>query len=345
MFTPTYFDDAVHTWNLRAKLLFEHGGLFLDQTNPLFDGPVDSGFQMTSYPLASTLLKIYLAVSAGGFFESIINSLGVLLMLSIAGFIFFTMFRYSKNYLASAAVPYFIVSLPLGEIHVASGYADFLFGLIASLAVVMLYIWFEKERSVFYLAGAVFMLGFAGFTKSNPFALFVIPFIFTVLIASLRSVEQVLKVFVSILVGFGLLLGPWFVFKGLYPCQIFGSLKLENHLDAFPFLFTVLFGEGNYNIFFFGFIVFLSVLACKKFSTPHLPLICLVLFVMFLLFGSFVFSQYGNYLKDQTTFNRAMLSFLPSLIFVVSITVYDWIKEGNVPLVLLSGKTKRNRKK
>lgn len=329
VFTPTYFDDAVHTWNLRPKLLFYHGGLFLDKSDPLsgWSSEAGYGFQMRSYPLFSTLLKLYLAEFTGGFFDPVINSIGLLILLSALGFLFSTLLAHTKSVFLSAAMTYIAGSIPLADIHTSSGYVDFLFGLLALVSTTFLFLWLDKKE-IFSLVGAVLFLGLAAFMKMNPFALFLIPFIVTLLASSVGKKREFLIVLGVLAAGLALLVGPWLAFKGLLPWQIFSSARFELHLDALGVLMQVLFAQGSYNIFFFGFVLFLIVFAAKKFQTRYAPLVLYGLLLFLFLIGVFLASQYGQYLKDQTTFNRAMLTVLPTLIFIVGITTWEWARGG-----------------
>jgi hypothetical protein len=317
-FIPTYFDDSAANYNYKPKVFYHTRSIVTDPGNPWFLG----GYR-PAYPQGVPLFKVWVMTWTGGWSEPAVNILSSLAWIGI-GLVGWRAFRDSLPPLPAMAFTYVLLSLPLLVFHAAFAYIDIHCAFFLLSGAVLLRRWFrEGDRMLLLAAGLVLAVGLS--VKDEMLALTAVGFIPPLVLrhllrrARLRDWLSNFSVF-----GGGLLLLnlPWLAVKRLWSLQVgprADELVFEFHPQAFGYLAGYLFRTGNYNIIwpvFLGTAV-LSLPLLRKTDLGYLALSLAGMFAITL--WLFTCTPFFEFLKIGTTINRALLMFLPLMVYYLAL--------------------------
>lgn len=324
---PTYFEDSAAHWNQRAKIFYDAKGFLLDKESSDFFGKY-----RTEYPLYTHTMKIYLSEAAGGWFEPVVNSLNLLLLVSLLGFAVISLVRLTGNIFVSLFAGYAIGSIPLASHQLFGGlYSDFAFGLFIFTGFVLFMRWAENPARGGYVWFSSFFFALAAFTKIEPVILAFPPIFLALWIAGRNQGMPLRKSALPFWGIIALYLGPWLLLKFVLGLPFLPSGGAPGglftpRLDLVPHMVRVLLFEGNYNVFFVG-VGFVGIFIWRHFFSgiAKYGTIFVSLFLSLILFV-FLFTGSSQWLEDETTFHRTMIAFLPSLIFLLALASSEFLQ-------------------
>lgn len=313
-FVPTYFDDSVANYNYKPQVFYHTRSIVTNPESPWFLG----GYR-PSYPQGVPLFKVWVMTWTGGWNEPAVNLLSPLVWIGI-GLIGWRAFRDSLSPFPALAFTYVLLSLPLLTFHAAFAYIDIhcAFFLLGGMALFLRWIR-ERDRVVLLTAALVLAVGLS--VKDEMLALTAVGFLPPLALwhllnrARIREWLNTFSLFLGGLLVFNL---PWLVMKRVWNLQVgprADQLAFEFHPEAFGYLSSYLFQTGNYNIIW---PVFLgaAVLSIPLVLKTDLGYLALALAGMFLItLGLFICSPFFEFLKIGTTINRALLMFLPLVVY------------------------------
>lgn len=310
---PTFFDDCVRVWNFKAKYLFFHPYMTFD---PLAPDYLTGSFNF--YPIIIPVIKYWYMSFVGYWQESFIDMLQIFAYIWLFLGLFFQILRRSSVIFGLVGA-YVLSTIPLLVYHAGSGYADILIALFLFLSVTSILNWKDTGLKDFLLLSAVFaLLGF--YTKSEGIYLILVVNLLAIFLctwgASRRDKLVPLRDYVLIYVPFAV---PFFLYKWYFQLGIAagGNNEAAFHLDILPYIWHVVFFEGNYGVFFAIFLVTLILFYSFIRSSENLKRLgILALFLMTYINLWFVFTGAYQFLVNQTVVNRAYLMIIPLLIFI-----------------------------
>ena len=251
---PTFFDDCVRVWNFKAKYLFFHPYMTFD---PKASDYLTGSFNF--YPIVIPVIKYWYMSFVGHWQESFVDILQIFAYISLLAGMFFQILRRSSVVFAITGA-YLLSTIPLLVYHAGSGYADILIALFLFLSVASILNWRESGSRDFLFLSVVFaLLGF--YTKSEGIYLILVANLVTIFLCTLGVARSeklgAMRDYFSLYIPFAL---PFFLYKWYFHLGIAagGNNEAAFHLDILPYIWHVVFFEGNYGVFF---IVFLMTLA------------------------------------------------------------------------------------
>lgn len=335
--TPTYFDDSVDNWNLRAKVFYHTQSLELSlpgRTEPVAD--------VSSYPPTVPMAKAWLAMTAG-WSDVAVNAIHFAWFLCVLSLIYFSLRRYMPCTWALLGL-YGIISMPLYLMHGTNTYADVFMGAHAFAAAVFLFhairAQVPAERSAYFRIGAV-AAALLPFTKNEGLLIFLPPILLLLCVhlgmqwrKKAYGTKDILGILLWYAVSLLLILVPWLWYKYAFGLT-FANAKGVSDL-AFGWQPGVLYAvavntlfEGNW-ILLFPVFVALLVLRWRTAFTALLPLTALFLIVYLGQLGIYLFTSISIEALKQTGYARGIIQLMPVAVFLTVMLLkdaYDTIKE------------------
>src|SRR3990170_1983167 len=311
---PPYFDDAVTTWDFKAKVIFTASGLGASGSEEFLGGG------LLNYPLGTPLFKAWMGIFAGTWTASLVHLYDFAIFASMAA-VFYAFLRRHASFAIAAAFTYVLASIPLMSFHAHGGYADMAAGYYLLTSVLLLARWFQTGENSFLYLTAITSAAMT-FTKNEGLVLYapaiVLTFLFLIAKAGAPLRGKIKRIAVPCAV-FLALAGPWLAVKALYGLSVGGG-KLGIHGEAFTELAAVFFWEeGALNILWVGAILILSanirLFKDMTFLSHFIPFALTFLATL----AVFVFTSNYEWLYLRTTINRSFLIISPLLVFSIGI--------------------------
>jgi hypothetical protein len=165
--TPSYFDDTMDNWNMRAKLFFYNHHFTIAY-------PWDPNPGVSSYPPTVPLAKTWLSALNGAWNEGLVNSLHVVWFVALLALLYYTLRRmlpWTWSLLGTVT----LASLPLELIQGTSAYADVFLSLHIFAAVSLLFSALraeDRQQVQTWLRLAAFAIALLPFTKNEGWGLY-----------------------------------------------------------------------------------------------------------------------------------------------------------------------------
>ncbi|MFZ3072883.1 MAG: hypothetical protein WA162_06545 [Thermodesulfobacteriota bacterium] len=335
---PPYFDDAVTTWDFKAKVIFTARGLGASGSeNFLGGGPLH-------YPLGTPLFKAWMGIFAGTWNPNLVHLYDFAIFASMIA-LFYANIRRHASFAVAAAFTYVLASIPLMSFHAHGGYADMATGYYLLASVLLLARWFQTGETSLLYPTAITTTAMT-FTKNEGLALYAPAIVLTFLFLIARPTplrgthsesgsgapdaplrEKIKKIAVSCAI-FLALAGPWLIVKTLYSLNISGGAP-GFHGEALMELAAVFFWEGGaFNILWCGAILILftnlKLFKDMTFIAYFMPFALTFLATL----AVFVFTSNYEWLYLRSTINRSFLIISPLLVFSLGIfTALTFSKE------------------
>lgn len=315
---PTYFDDSVANYNFKAKVFYHHRSLVLESEHPDFLG----GY-MPWKSLGIPLFKTWVTICLGKWKEYAVNLNTLFVFLALGLISYYNLIRIVSP-LAGLVFTYIILSIPLLTFHAGFAYVDMIVGCYFFSGIVYLIRWVrEHDRRAFFISALLFGTGLA--TKDDMIAIFVggvLPVLILYQLIARLNLKSTLRTTIPYLFIIIILNLPWFVIKKNYDLAVglpAEYRKFEFHPEAFGILASYLFDSGNYNILwtvFFCTLIFSSRLIAR---TELKYVLISLAGAIAVTFSLFIFTSVFEWLRGGMTINRAVLSFVPVLIWYMAL--------------------------
>jgi 4-amino-4-deoxy-L-arabinose transferase-like glycosyltransferase len=313
---PSYFWDAVDTYNYRAKVLYFTGQLDLNPQSSTFLGGMNA-----HYPLGASLFRAWIATLLGGWSEKaiLLDSMASYLLLFLLIWIGLSK-KIGKRY--GFLFAYLVVSLPLMVHHAYAGYTDLLLSLFFTGCLIYGYEYLTARDPLSGVVSLFFLIS-SLFTKNEGLVI-VLPVMVSSMLFAIwqrRLYFRSTLLFLAVAILFAL---PWIILKAYFGLSFTTGRShsvFELHLQGLSPLFSVVFRQGSFNLF--GLFFILSVLF--YFSTwwkTDLKLIALPIFLFLgAILGVFLFTRNYEFLEIQTAINRTLMVFMPPYIYLIGLSM------------------------
>lgn len=331
--TPTYLDDTVDNWNLRAKVFF------YDQTLTLVmptEDPATSPMGVSSYSPAVPLMKTSLAAIAGEWNDALVNALHIVWYIAALILLYYGLRRMMTRGWALLGT-YILASMPLYLMHGTNPYADAFVSVHVFAAVSMLFFFFRETdadaRTSFMHIGA-FAAGILPFTKNEGLLLYLPPLMLILCIGlflHIRAQRSTMRDGINTLLWYGLCIGalalPWLIFKwsnGL----TFGNAKSISGIGiawqegVMTAWWINTFFEGNWLLLFpllVGLLIVRGKTAIRSYAVP----VCFFLIVYIGQMLLFLFTGLSAEARMQTGLARGVIQLLPVIVFITTVLLWE----------------------
>jgi hypothetical protein len=319
--TPTFFDDSIDNWNLRAKVFFTEHRMVLQF-------PWESQISgISSYPPSVPLMKAWMAAVHGVWSEAVINAVHIVWFAALVTLVF-TILRRRLTLHWSLLGTTIFASLPAVMLHGLNAYADSYLSMhsTAVVAMLLLSLRFKDGRDVassLRIAGV--FLALLPFTKNEGWALY-FPILLTLtgltmVVLTRRGCisRRSLLLTMGIIVLAGAMVSiPWITFKFLHGLSFGNAKGIDTNLQWQPgvlqALFVTTFLEGNWNLLAFIAPVIWIVYRSRLWSWEHLMLLLAFVIPYAVQNIAFLFTGLGAEALYQTGTVRGVVHILPILV-------------------------------
>jgi len=351
LLVPTYLDDTLDNWNLRAKVYYFDEALTLAMPG---EDPLTSPLGVSSYPPTVPLAKTWLSTIARQWDDRLINSIHIVWYLGAVFLVFFAL-RRKLSLGWSLTGTYILTSLPLYLMHGTNAYADAFVSIHVFLAASMLYAAITADdaarRMSFFRIGA-FMAALLTFTKNEGLIVYLPPMLLILCVSLVLLVKQrklSAKQAIEVVLWYAGLIAvialPWLVFKwtnGLTfgnakPITSLGFSWQENVLQAIA---VNTFFEGNW---LFLFPVLFGLLIWRwRYAFGGAAVLSAFFLIVYLGQGVlFLFTALSHEALMQTGYARGLVQLTPMVVLLATLL----LSEGAKPFVRafneLAGKQKK----
>lgn len=201
---PPYFDDAITTWDYKAKVIFSNKSLGKKPSADFLGGGTGSG-----YPLNTSLFKVWTSMMVGKWDEHYIHVYNFTIFICMLILFFISLRQYATTTI-SLAFSYILASIPLMAFHSYGGYADLATGFYFFASILMLARWtYTKVDAFLYIM--IILAAIMAFTKNEGYLIFapiiVMTFLFFLLFSGLSGKDKIKKITI-LLAGILIFIGP-----------------------------------------------------------------------------------------------------------------------------------------
>lgn len=326
---PVFPWDAWTTWSARAKVWVFHDAIvpFVGPAEWLADGGARTyTVAAYDYPKFVSLVQAWDGIGLGYWHDSLVNLPWLLCGIAIL------MLLYAQGRIAGLGVvmavllAYLLISMPLFHTHIAlAGYADLWQAGYTGAALIALFQWRYGDGDRLQGLLGLLMLGASLMIKEEGMVWALLAGAWLVL-ARVRW-PLVVGLFVAA-GGLGLFaflrgelavtlpgIGPLGFRDGLLMAPWLPKVAL-NFVDVTPSLLRGLFQYESWNLFWYGVVFSLPLLALRPREPAKRALALLLVLVAATLFVIFYLTDAGNWAEDATAFSRVLMQWLPVLLFL-----------------------------
>lgn len=326
MLTPSYLDDTLSNWNLRAKVFFYEQRFTLELpqgTNP----------ELSSYPPAVSLLKTTLVTIAGEWSEPLVNSVHILWYLAVLTLLFSALRRFLPLSWSLLGL-YIFVGLPLPLLHGTNAYAEMFVAahILAALILLLAAARSDGKDAAALLRIAALFGALLAFTKNEGFLLYGGAFavLYGWMIVRAQPAMRRRAVIDGIIAAAVIIL-PWLLFKWSNDLSFGNAKSITGLLLSFEplvlhALWINLFFEGNWLLLF---PLFLVVVFLERKTALQWPVSLLSAFLTLTFFGQmalYLFTSLSIEALKQTGLSRGMVQLSPVIVLLTILLLYQAVK-------------------
>lgn len=327
--TPTYFDDTVDNWNLRAKVFYHTQTLELSLPGK-GDGPAD----VSSYPPTVPMAKAWMAQVAG-WSDAAVNSVHLAWFLCALALLYFGLRRCLTRAWSLFGL-YVATSMPLYIMHGTNTYADVFLGAHVFAAILYLFLAMRAEgdeRMALARIGGI-AAALLPFTKNEGLLVYLPPVLLLLALfvaAELRHTRMSPKEALNIALWYAIptftVLVPWITYKQANGLT-FGNAKgigdlgfgWQDHVLSAIAVNT--FFEGNW-LLLFPVLIALLVWRRKTAFSGLLPMTTFFLIVYVGQIFLYLFTGLSAEAILQTGYARGIIQLMPVIIFLSVMLLKD----------------------
>lgn len=327
MWRPLFPWDAWSQWATKARVWYELGHLATFVPADIWlSGEVAGAYTDAApyYPPAIPLIQVWMSYSLGRWNDTLMN-LPWLLCAVALGLAFYGQARqWQTSPLFALMFTYFLLSLPILDVHVAlAGYADLFMGAFYGLAAMAFFHWTRKRD--FWQGAMALLFGLGCILIKQPgiaWTLTFLPALLTVFMPRAGLVG------ISVLAVTGV---ATFFVLGEKDFHLFGyHVHLRFAADWHPFWQNMMVMD-NWHLFWY-LVVAALVLSFPRLLAPSFRgMTALLLSSASFLAVVFFFTHAQAWAEDYTTINRALLHMVPMLLFYVMVLFQEAV---NFPRIM-----------
>lgn len=291
---PTYQDDTFWNWNYRWQIFFEREDLVLNKEDDNF-----LWAWYRQYPMTISLSKTYLAKFYWDWDKWMVNLISFLFYISSLLFLFFVLFRETRDLKWWFLWLFILSSIPLYHIHWTNPYFDLMQWLYLFIPTYLLFKYLEnseENKNLFYLS--IVFIWFLGLTKNEWLSMY-----FPIMVISLIWIVFIKKFFLwdnlklnksDLIKSFLVFLMPivFLIFKNIYDLWFW---NWNNKISEYPIEYSAqamnavkfaIFSEWNFNLlwFFILFLILFFLINNFKKIKEKIWIFILILFFIWFLF-------------------------------------------------------------
>ncbi len=318
LWRPTFGWDAWTHWATKARVWHELGKIVpFGTAADVLAGTAAYTDANPHYPAALPLLQVWMALSAGGWDDTLVNLPWLALALALGLGMYAQLRAAGGGPLFAMGVCYLLLALPFVNVHVAlPGYADLPLAVFVGLATMAFWRW-TVDRDPVQLA-LTLALAAAGPVLKTPGWIWLgllLPASIPVLFA-----RRGWTVLLALAAGAAVLL---LVLAHYHPRVLGYELHAGFHPVWRPLLDTLL-HLGNWHLLWY-LTPALVLLGWRDLASPRLAgLSAFLAGGMAFLFVVFFFSNAALWVTDLSTVNRALLHLVPTVVFYDALLVLGW---------------------
>ena len=324
---PLFPWDAWSQWATKARVWYELGHLATFVPADIWLGGESAGTYTDAaphYPPAIPLIQVWMSYSLGRWDDSLMN-LPWLLCAVALGLAFYGQARqWQISPLFALMFTYFLLSLPLLDVHVAlAGYADLFMGAFYGLAAMAFFHWTRKRD--FWQGAMALLFGLGCILIKQPGIAWALTFLPALLIVFMPRAGLVGT---SVLAAAGV--ATLFIL-GEKDFHLFGyHVHLRFAADWQPFWQNMMMIDNWHLLWYL--VAAALILSFPRLLTPSFrSMTALLLSAVSFLAVVFFFTHVQAWTEDYTTINRALLHIVPMLLFYVMVLFREAV---NFPIVM-----------
>lgn len=313
---PLFPWDAWSQWADKARVWYEFGRLVpFVRPEVWLSGQMPGAYSDLAphYPPAIPLLQVWMCLSLGRWDDSLMNLPWLFCAVALGLAFYGQARRWQAPPLTALMFCYFLLSLPLLNVHVAlAGYADLFMATSYGLAAMAFFHW-SRRRGRWDAATAMLFAAGCALIK-QPGLVWMLTFLpALIVVVSGRSGLIAL----ALLAGAGVAALAWLGMSG--GLTLFGYDIAVGYKSAWEPLLQNLLLLDNWHLLWY------LVVPALALSMPHLlvpalrGMTVLVAGGFLFLFVAFFLTQAQVWAEDYTTLNRAILHIVPSLLFYLMV--------------------------
>jgi len=312
---PLFPWDAWSQWATKARVWYELGHLATFVPADVWLGGEFAGAYTDAaphYPPAIPLIQVWMCYSLGRWDDTLMN-LPWLLCAVALGLAFYGQARqWQVSPLFALMFTYFLLSLPILDVHVAlAGYADLFMGAFYGLAAMAFFHWTRKRD--FWQGAMALLFGLGCILIKQPGIAWALTFLPALLIVYMPRAGLVGT---SVLAAAGV--ATLFV-VGEKDFHLFGyHVQLRFATDWQPFWQNMMMMD-NWHLLWYLVAVALVLSFPRLLAPAFRSMTVLLLSAVSFLAVVFFFTHVQAWAEDYTTINRALLHIVPMLLFYVMV--------------------------
>jgi hypothetical protein len=327
MWRPLFPWDAWSQWATKARVWYELGHLAsFVPADVWLSGELAGAYTDAAphYPPAIPLIQVWMSYSLGRWDDSLMNLPWLLCAIAL-GMAFYGQARqWQVSPLFALMFTYFLLSLPLLDVHVAlAGYADLFMGAFYGLAAMAFFHWTRKRD--FWQGAMALLFGLGCILIKQPGIAWALTFLPALLIvfmprAGLMGISMLTATAVATL-----------FFLGEKDFHLFGyHVHLRFAADWLPFWQNMMVMD-NWHLLWYLVVTALVLSFPRLLAPPFRSMTILLLSAVSFLAVVFFFTHVQAWAEDYTTINRALLHMVPMLLFYVMVLFREAV---NFPMIM-----------
>lgn len=333
---PFVLWDAWGQHGYKAKILF------LDKVFPSSIWIYPVNLPNIGYPLLISYLGSYIYLFIGKIYEPFFKLFDALflpcLLIATYGFL-----KKQLNKTASFLFLVFLTTVPFLNMHVASGYLDFIIAFYFAISFIYLFNYL-KEGNEGYLLFSAILIGISMWIKNEGLAFWISVILSLSCLAIFKKAVLKFKHFFIITILPFLIYLPWCIIRTVLKMKVKYLINLDTKqiLYGIPYRFAclakVFIGEitnlQKWNIVWVLFFISVSLLLLRKFRTKESILLALIILFQFVFYcGICIIWPAGKeeiLMRYSTSVDRLLLHFVPLVFMFIALQVNKVGEEVNL---------------
>lgn len=330
LWRPLFPWDATMHWATKARVWFDAGRIvpFVENKEWLeLSGEGVFTDHHPGYPITTPLLQVWMSSAIGRWDESLINLPWLLCLLGL-GSAFFGQARASGAGLVVALVfSYFLLSMPLINIHVAlAGYADLFLGACYCAALMAFYNWSVQRQH--WQAGMAVFFALSCTLIKNEGIYWLLTFIPALVVVMLPARKAALLLTCLLLAAIGLLtiFPPDLIIAG----HSLNRLNLHYRPQALAGIRSVFWVHDNWHLFVYLLILVLpaGLIRSGSRASNYVGIIAALASAVGLFLILFLFTGYASGAVRFTAVGRISVQLIPSLVFLAMLLTGELLADA-----------------
>lgn len=343
--SPTYQDDSLDKRNMRAKVFYERKSLVTDKNDNEYLGMISEPYNfekeksipLRSYPPNNSLSKTRIALRIWEFKDPLINIVNPIFYTFLLATILVLVTRLTQSTNRGILSATIMAWIPYLRIHATNPYAELFVSGYLAITWLSLLLAIKDHSNKLWRNIVIILHPLIIATKKEWFVIAF--FVLTIIGLYQRSLEKYQlnkitntiietikksRLYISVTIfwiTYQFITWYWKVFLSHH-----SGGKTQFHPEIFQIYKHVLLEEGNYNLI--ALVVILAIVFWRKTITKTYLKYGYILFSLVFLIIFYSLSSTGAFVEAQQEvwINRAFIAYMPFLITLIVINVYEYFK-------------------